>query len=131
MTEYVSPQLEQYQPQAIFQQDDASPHWGLEVCQFLNVTFLDRLNVQDGPISWPPRFPDILPLDFFLGGYVKDIVYRTAVRDINDLQHQIFEAIDTITVDMLARTWQEIEYWLVIVRETKLCTPRGVLKCLR
>ena len=48
-------------------------------------------------------------------GYVKDIVYRTKVRDINDLQHQIIEATDTVTVDMLARTWQEIEYRLNIV----------------
>ena len=41
-------------------------------------------------------------------------------RDINDLQHRIIEAIDTFTVDMLARTktWQEIEYRLDIVRAT-------------
>ena len=35
LTEYVSPQLEQYQPQVIFQQDGAPPHWGLEVRLFL------------------------------------------------------------------------------------------------
>ena len=34
LTEYVSPQLEQYQPQVIFQQDGAPPYWGLEVRQF-------------------------------------------------------------------------------------------------
>ena len=44
-----------------------------------------------------------------------DVVYRTNVRDINDLQHRIIEAMDTATVDMLARTWQEIEYRLDIV----------------
>ena len=65
---------------------------------------------RDGPIPWPPRSPDITQLDFFLWGYVKDIVYRTKVRDTNDLQHRIIEASDTVTVDMLARTWQEIEY---------------------
>ena len=32
----VSPQLEQYQPLVIFQQDGALPHWGLAVRQFLN-----------------------------------------------------------------------------------------------
>ena len=51
-------------------------------------------------------------------GLCKDIVYRTKVRDINDLQHRVFEAIDRVTVDMLARTWQEIEYQLDIVRAT-------------
>ena len=42
LAEYVSPQLEQYQPQVIFQQDGAPPHWGLEVCQFLNDAFPER-----------------------------------------------------------------------------------------
>ena len=39
-------------------------------------------------------------------------------RDINDLQHRTIEAIDAVTLDMLARTWQEIEYRLNIVRAT-------------
>ena len=75
LTEYVSPQLEQYQPLVIFQQHGASPHWGLAVRQFLIDTFPDIWIGRDGPILWPPRFPVITPLDFFLWGYVKDIVY--------------------------------------------------------
>ena len=51
-------------------------------------------------------------------GQCKDIVYRTKVRDINYLQHQIIEATDTVTLYMLVRTWQEIEYRLDIVRAT-------------
>ena len=68
--------------------------------------------------SMAAAFPNIAPLDFFLWGYVKDIIYQTKVRDINDLQHRIIEAIDTVTVDMLARTWPEIEYRLDIVCAT-------------
>ena len=64
LTEYVSPQLEQYQPQVIFQQDGAPPHRGLEVRQFLNETFPDW-GIERG-VPWPPRSPDITPLDFFL-----------------------------------------------------------------
>ena len=40
-------------------------------------TVLDEVGDQeqrDGPIPWPPRSPGITPLDFFLWGYVKDIV---------------------------------------------------------
>ena len=77
LTEYVSPQLEKYQPQVIFQQDGAPSHWGLEVREFFNETFPDRWIGRDGPILWPPRSPDITPWDFFMSGYVKDIVYRT------------------------------------------------------
>ena len=72
----------------------------------------------DGPIPWPPYSPDITLLDFFRRGYVENIIYQTKVRDINDLQYQIIEAIGTITVDMLARTWQKIEYQLDIVYVT-------------
>ena len=57
-------------------------------------------------------------LDFFLCGYVKDIVYRTKVSDINDLQHRMYETIDTVILDILTRTWQEIEYRLDIIRAT-------------
>ena len=42
LTEYVSPQLEQYQPRVIFQQDGAPTHWGLAVRQFFNDTFPER-----------------------------------------------------------------------------------------
>ena len=50
LTEYVSPQLEQqYQPQVIFQQDGAPPHWGLQVRQFLNDTIPERWIGRDGP----------------------------------------------------------------------------------
>ena len=42
LTEYVLPQLEQYQSQVIFQQEDESPYWGFEARQFLNETFPNR-----------------------------------------------------------------------------------------
>ena len=66
LTKYVPPQLEQYQPPVIFQQDSAPPHWGLEVCQFLNEKFSDRWIGRDSLIPWPPCSSDITLLDFFL-----------------------------------------------------------------
>ena len=71
LIEYVSPQLEQYQPQVIFQQDGAPPHWTLKVYQFLNETFPDRWIGRDGPILWSPRSPDITQLGFFPVGLCK------------------------------------------------------------
>ena len=73
---------------------------------------------RDGPIPWPPRSPDITPLDFFLWGYVKDIVYRTKIRDITDLKQKITDVIATIDEAMLQRIWQEIEYHLDVLRAT-------------
>jgi hypothetical protein len=43
----------------------------------LDATFPNRSVGRDGPTPWPPRSPDITPLDFFLWGYVKDKVYST------------------------------------------------------
>ena len=49
---------------------------------FLDVTFPNRWIGSDGPTPWPPRSPDITPLDFFLSGHVKDKVFSTPVPDI-------------------------------------------------
>ena len=118
LTEYVALQLIDFQPTIIFQQDGAPPHWGLHVREFLNKTFPNRWIGRDGPIPWPPRSPDITTLDFFLWGYVKDIVYRKKVRDMTDLKQRISNAIATIDEAMLQRTWQDVEYRLDVLRAT-------------
>jgi hypothetical protein len=66
----------------------------------------------------PPRFPDITPLDFFLCDYVKDKVYATKDTGIEDLKTQIRDVITTIKRGMLARTWEELEFRLDVVRAT-------------
>ncbi|GFU13004.1 DUF4817 domain-containing protein [Trichonephila clavipes] len=38
-------------------------------------TFGDRLISRFGPVNWPPRSCDLTPLDYFLWGYVKSLVY--------------------------------------------------------
>jgi hypothetical protein len=64
---YASPQLEEFQPRAVLQQDGPPPHWGLLVRQFLDATVANRWIGRDGPTPWPPRSPDITRLDFFMG----------------------------------------------------------------
>ena len=115
---YVVPQLEEFQPRVVFQQDRAPPHWGLIVRDFLNETFPNRWIGRNGPTPWPPRSTDITPLDFFLWGYVKDRVYRTPVHDVETLQSRIIEVLATVNEEMLENTWREIEYRLDILRAT-------------
>ncbi|KAJ4433406.1 hypothetical protein ANN_15665 [Periplaneta americana] len=38
-----------------------------------------------GPIRWPPRSPDLTPLDFFFWGFIKDRVYATKPHTIPEL----------------------------------------------
>ncbi|GFS81693.1 uncharacterized protein TNCV_2706471 [Trichonephila clavipes] len=41
----------------------------------LKGTFGDCLISRFGPVNWPPRSCDLTPLDYFLWGYVKSLVY--------------------------------------------------------
>ena len=86
----------------------------------MDATFPNRLIERDGPTSWPPRSPDITPLDLFLwGGVVKDKVFSTPVPDITNLKARITDAFATITEDMLENTWREIYYRLDVLPATK------------
>jgi len=48
------------------QQNGAFPHYARNV-QTLNQMFSNRWIGKGGPISWPPKSPDLTSLDFFLG----------------------------------------------------------------
>ncbi|KAJ4437185.1 hypothetical protein ANN_17320 [Periplaneta americana] len=52
-------------------------------------------------------------------GYIKDIVYKTVVADLEDLLRRIVAACATVTPEMLRNTWQELEYLLDICRATR------------
>ena len=64
-----------------FQQDSAPPHYGVHVRRYLDETFTNRWIDRSGTIEWPPRLPDLTPLDFFWG-YLKKRVYQNRPNDI-------------------------------------------------
>ncbi|KAJ4444733.1 hypothetical protein ANN_06530 [Periplaneta americana] len=94
------------------------PHYANHVRAFLDDTSSDPWIGRGGPTSWPPRSPDMTPLDFFLCGFVKDEVYCISVADIAELHGRIYEAIGLVIPEMLSRVWQEIEYRLDIAWAT-------------
>ena len=53
------------------------------------------------PIRWPARSPDLNPLDFFLWGYCKEVVYKNLPENLDDLDAKLHEAIWTIEDNML------------------------------
>jgi len=91
---------------------------GRDVTTFVDETFPGRWVGRGGPTAWPPRSPNLTPLDFFAWVFITDIVYRRKVRDLVDLRQRIIEAIELITAHMLINTWQELEYRLDICRAT-------------
>ncbi|EFN64866.1 hypothetical protein EAG_03637, partial [Camponotus floridanus] len=51
---------------------------------------------RSGPITWFPRSPDLNPLDFFLWGYAKSLVYSSTVDNVETLRNRIVAAFQTI-----------------------------------
>ena len=99
------------------QQDGAPAHNTGAVRDYLLSIFRGRLIANNGPIKWPPRSPDLTPLDFFLWGHLKTLVYDTPIRDREDLLARIRNGCDVIrnTPGILARTRRSI------IRRTRLC----------
>jgi hypothetical protein len=81
--------------------------------------FTGRWVGRDGPIPWPPRSLDIMPLDLFLWGYVKDIIYKILVTSLDELKLRIVAAIERVTPLILKNTCREFEYRLDILRAMK------------
>jgi hypothetical protein len=52
--------------------ESVTPTLGPYFREFLDMHFPGRCVGRDGPIPWPPHSLDIMPLDFFLWGYIKD-----------------------------------------------------------
>ena len=99
-------------------QDGAPPHFSCFVTDVLNERFPDAWIGRGGPIPWPSRSPDLSLLDFFLWGYIKNIVYAEKIRNIQDLQDSITSATETVTRDTIQKTWQEIEFRFDVSRAT-------------
>jgi hypothetical protein len=59
----------------VFQLDDALYHFSHRVHAFMDREFPGHWIVRGGPFPWSPRSPDLIPLDFFFWGFVKDNVY--------------------------------------------------------
>ncbi|GBN72736.1 hypothetical protein AVEN_37053-1 [Araneus ventricosus] len=57
----------QFPEGSIFQQDGAPPHYGNIVREFLDTTFPQRWIGRGAVLAWPPRSPDITPLDLLVG----------------------------------------------------------------
>lgn len=80
-----------------FQLDGAPAHFMREVREELNLMFPNKWIGRTGPISWPPRSPDLTSMDFYLWGTIKSEVYRTAATTQDDMKLRIHEAFQRIT----------------------------------
>ncbi|GFT77725.1 uncharacterized protein TNCV_4245821 [Trichonephila clavipes] len=76
ITNFFIPELNNHDVQELwFQQDGATCHTARATIDLLKDMFGDRLISRFGPVNWPRRSCDLTPLDYFLWGYVKSLVY--------------------------------------------------------
>lgn len=82
-----------------FMQDGAPAHFAIVVRQYLDRQFQDKWIGRGGPVPWPARSPDLNPLDFYLWGHLKSVVYETEVPTVEELQIRIDNACSMIRRD--------------------------------
>uniref|UniRef100_A0AAR2LFJ0 Transposase Tc1-like domain-containing protein n=1 Tax=Pygocentrus nattereri TaxID=42514 RepID=A0AAR2LFJ0_PYGNA len=92
-----------------FQQDGAPPHYGCQVRAFLDEQFPGKWIGRRGPEEWPPRSPDPTPLDFYIWGHLKAIVYAVKTQDVQHLKLRILEACASISSAVLLSVCDEWE----------------------
>lgn len=86
-----------------FQQDGATAHTANVTINFLRQYFDNRIVSRRADIAWPPRSPDLSPLDFYLFGYLKNTIYKTRMHTLNELKNAITDAITQIPQEVLGR----------------------------
>ncbi|GFV18540.1 DUF4817 domain-containing protein [Trichonephila clavipes] len=109
ITNFFIPELNNHHVQKLwFQQDGATYHTARATIDLLKDTFGDRLISRFGPVNWPPRSCDLTPLDYFLWGYVKSLVYADKPQTLDHLEDNIRRVIADIRPQMLEKV---IENW--------------------
>ncbi|GFW23803.1 uncharacterized protein TNCV_4496801 [Trichonephila clavipes] len=109
ITNFFIPELNNHDVQELwFQQDGAICHTARATIDLLKDTFGDRLISRFRPVNWPPRSCDLTPLDYFLWGYVKSLVYVDKPQTLDHLEDNIRRVIADIRPQMFGKV---IENW--------------------
>lgn len=109
---HVFPQLQRLGKtnQVVFQHDGAPPHFARVTTNFLkSVLPENRIIARGFPTRWPPRSPDLTPLDYYFWGVVKSRVYfNFRPQTIDELTNRITEVIRDVDQDELQRAIQNL-----------------------
>ncbi|GFW19152.1 putative DD41D transposase [Trichonephila clavipes] len=109
ITNFFIPELNNHDVQELWsQQDGATCHTAHATIDLLKDTFGDQLISRFGPVNWPPRSCDLTPLDYFLWGYVKSLIYADKPQTLDHLEDNIRRVIADIRPQMLEKV---IENW--------------------
>ncbi|GBM88945.1 hypothetical protein AVEN_146637-1 [Araneus ventricosus] len=83
-------------------QDGTPPHIATPPQQLLNLHFGNvRIISRHFSTAWPPRSSDLNPCDFWLWGYLQDVVYGDPIANLAELKNRIAQHIHCITTETL------------------------------
>ena len=91
----------------VFMQDGAPAHTSRMAMDWLEDRFLGRLISNKSDFMWPPRSPDLNPLDFFLWGYMKEEIHRAQPGSTEEVKQLIREFLLSISEDLLQRVTKQ------------------------
>ena len=86
-----------------FQQDGAPPHYHNRVTEYLKETLPGRWIDRRGAAEYPPRSPDLTPLEFYLWGTLKD-----SFIDKNHAHWMNFKMLEHSCADIQLDTFQSV-----------------------
>ncbi|KZC08925.1 hypothetical protein WN55_00316, partial [Dufourea novaeangliae] len=83
------------------QHDGCPAHYARRVRDALNELYPNKWVRRVGLVSWPPRSPDLTPLDFFLWGALKNSVYQEVPATPENMKQQIIAACARISSETI------------------------------
>lgn len=87
ITQFLWPELQDIDTSDLrFQQDGATRNTARQTIDLLKTKFDGHLISLNGDVGWASRSCDLTALDFFLWGYVKEMVYDNNPQTIQDLK---------------------------------------------
>jgi len=82
------PEIREFSEFSVFQQDGAPAHRARETVALLTNETPDFIN----PTLWPSNSLDLNRVDYKIWGCMREMAYKTKVRDVEDLRKRIMKA---------------------------------------
>jgi hypothetical protein len=84
-------------------------------------TFPHRWIGRAGPVAWPPRSPELNPLNFYLWGHCKTLVCSNPIPDVDTLRQRVEQGCASIRhIDGLCERIRQS-----VMRRAQLCVAAG------
>lgn len=105
----------------IFQQDGAPAHFGQVVRSYLEEIFgADRIISRGCQIPWPPRSPDLTPVDYWFWGTLKArIFHRNPPTTIQELKGRVIEECERFTSDDFSNAVADLRHRIELLMKVQ------------